>query len=59
LIYAKININTIKGETYKAKTNTKSKDVFKIIKLIKNGKYIVKLIFKGKTLFKKVKITIK
>ena len=53
----------IKGKTYKAKTNSKGKAVFKIKKLTKKGKYTAKVKFAGNTYYKaaskKVKITVK
>lgn len=53
----------IKGKTYKAKTNSKGKAVFKIKKLFKKGKFSVRIKFKGnkcyKSITKKTEITIK
>ncbi len=53
----------VKGKTYKAKTNSKGKAVFKIKNLKKKGKYTATIKFKGnknyKAATKKVKITVK
>ena len=53
----------VKGKTYKAKTNTKGKAVFKIKKLIKKGNFKATVTYKGNEYYnkviKKVKIKIK
>jgi hypothetical protein len=53
----------IRGKTYKAKTNSKGKAVFKIKKLTKKGKFKAVLKFKGNKTYrptsKKVKISVK
>ena len=53
----------VKGKTYKAKTNSRGKAVFKIKKLSKKGKYSGTVKFKGNSYYKpvtkKVKITVK
>jgi hypothetical protein len=59
---AKVTIN-IGKKTYKAKTNSKGKAVFKIKKLTKKGKYKATIKFAGNKYYnkvtKKVKITVK
>ena len=53
----------VKGKTYRAKTNSNGKAVFKIKKLTKKGKYKATVTFKGNTYYKnavrKVKIIVK
>ena len=59
---AKVTLK-VKGKTYRAKTNTKGKAVFKIKKLTKKGKYTATVKYAGSAYYnavsKKVKIIIK
>ena len=53
----------VKGKTYRAKTNSNGKAVFKIKKLTKKGKYKATVTFKGNAYYckatRKVKIIVK
>ena len=53
----------VKGKTYRAKTNSNGKTVFKIKKLTKKGKYKATVTFKGNAYYsnavRKVKIIVK
>ena len=49
----------VKGKTYKAKTNSKGKAIFKITKLTKKGTYKAKVNFVGNSCYKSISKTIK
>ena len=49
----------VKGKTYKAKTNSKGKAIFKITKLTKKGTYKAKVNFVGNSYYKSISKTIK
>ena len=52
---AKVKVTLkIKGKTYKAKTNSKGKAIFKIKKLTKKGKFKATITYKGNYLYNKV-----
>ena len=49
----------VKGKTYKAKTNSKGKAIFKITKLTKKGTYKAKVNFVGNSYYKSISKSIK
>lgn len=49
----------VKGKTYAAKTNSKGKSTFKIIKLTKKGKFNAVIKFGGNKYYNKVSKTVK